>query len=503
MTDLSSLVVLKKLSVNNIHIEPKQVKANYCIEKFSGEKNNIEFIYSYEHKYFNKQDPSDVNLASMMLIQVALNYGLFFECIEFDGLYDSVDKKFINDMMENTSREILTNKLLIRNEFLKPPYNELQIKKQSRYTRAKIIFSNTCFKNMLVPSEPEETDFNKYAILSSGGKDSLLSYGIIREIADPYPIFINESGRHWFTAVNAYRHFRDSEANTEKPWCNSDRIFNWVLKHLSFIKENYASIRSDIYPIRLWTVAVFIFGVLPSVRKRRIGNILVGDEYDTTVCGTRQGIKHYHGLYDQSKYFDNALTRYYRKKGWKINQFSLLRSLSELLIMKILVERYPKLQKQQVSCHSAHEVNGRMYPCGKCEKCRRIIGMIAALDADARNCGYSQDQIKNGLLALENRPVKQIGSDAAHLYYLLKEKQLIADNPFTSKLARKHDEITMLRFDAVRSNFEDMPGYIRQALFHIFSQYADGSVLRVNNRWNRFDLKKTFIEEKKYLYDER
>ena len=101
------------------------------------------------------------------------------------------------------------------------------------------------------------------------------------------------------------------------------------------------------------------FGSLPIARNIGAGNILIGDEYDTTMRGRTAGISHYCGLYDQSKYFDNAMTRYYRMKGWKLHQFSVLRSLSELLIMKVLIKRYPELQKQQVSCHAAHEVGGK------------------------------------------------------------------------------------------------------------------------------------------------
>ncbi|MEZ5024885.1 MAG: hypothetical protein R2728_16810 [Chitinophagales bacterium] len=296
---------MKKLSVQNIQIEPKKVKATYCVEKLSGEIDTIELIYSYDVAYFNKKVASDVNLASMMLAQVALNYGLFFETIEFDGLYDKADQRFLLDMMENTSREILTNKLLIKNEFLKPPFDSLQAQKRDKYTQSKIVFTNTNFADLKLTPSKAETDKNKYAILSSGGKDSLLTYGIIKEIAEPFPIYINEAGRHWFTAVNAYRHFKSIEPNTSKPWCNSDRVFNWMVKQFPFIKENYASIRADIYPIRLWTVAVFLFGVLPIVRKKNIGNILIGDEYDTTVTGNKEGISHYNGLYDQSKYNDN------------------------------------------------------------------------------------------------------------------------------------------------------------------------------------------------------
>jgi len=503
MINLDSFKVLKKLSVKEIHIEPKKVKASYRIEKFTGEDASFELIYSYEQAYFSRKNPADVNLASMMLAQVALNYGLFFDVMEFDGLYNKTDQQFITDMTENTSREILTNKLLIKNEFLKPPFDNLIAEKRDRYTQAKLVFTNTQFEHLSLHKEETETDVNKYAILSSGGKDSLLTYGLIKEIGETYPVFINEAGRHWFTAVNSHRYYKTIEPNTAKPWCNSDRLFNWMLKQFPFIKENYASIRADIYPVRLWTVAVFLFGVLPIARKKGIGNILIGDEYDTTVKGNMEGITHYSALYDQSKYFDNAMTRYYRSKGWNLYQYSALRSLSELLIMKILIERYPKLQKQQVSCHAAHEVNGRMYPCGKCEKCRRIIGMVKSLDGNPENCGYDEGQIKFGLAALASKSVKQIGSDAAHLYFLLQAKNLIAPSDFTKKVAKQHAEILKLRFDQERSNLEDLPKHIRKPLFDILKQHADGAVKRINNKWVEIDINADFINETKYKFDEK
>ncbi len=501
MITIESFKVLKRLSVKNIYIETKKVKATYEVEKMSGEILSSDLIYSYEQPYFNKKSAADVNMASMMLAQVALNYGLFFETIEFDGLYDKADQLFIKNMMENTSCEILTNKLLVKNEFLKAPFDTLKPEKRDKYTQAKIVFTNSQFVNLKVEKENVVTDCNKYAILSSGGKDSLLTYGIIREIGEPYPVFINEAGRHWFTAVNSHRYYKKNEPNTEKPWCNSDRMFNWMVKQMPFIKENFASIRADIYPVRLWTVAVFLFGVLPVARKKAIGNILIGDEYDTTVKGNLDGITHYNALYDQSKYFDNALTRYFSAKGWHMNQYSILRSLSEMLIMKILIKRYPELQEQQVSCHAAHELNGRMYPCGKCEKCRRIIGMIKALDENPQRCGYNDHQIANGLKVLASKSVKQIGSDATHLYFMMKEKGLIENNEFTKKAAREHNEIMKLRFDKERSNLEDLPLHIRQPLFNILYQYADGAVKRVKNQWVNIELNDEALTQSKYLFE--
>ena len=45
----------------------------------------------------------------------------------------------------------------------------------------------------------------------------MLSYGLLAELnKDVHPVFINESGRHWFTALNAHNHLKDSNPNTAK-----------------------------------------------------------------------------------------------------------------------------------------------------------------------------------------------------------------------------------------------------------------------------------------------
>jgi hypothetical protein len=65
-----------------------------------------------------------------------------------------------------------------------------------------------------------------------------------------------------------------------------------MLRRLAVVREDFGSLRSDEYPIRLWTVAVFLFGALPLVRKRGIGRVVIGDELDTTVRRWHEGIPH-------------------------------------------------------------------------------------------------------------------------------------------------------------------------------------------------------------------
>lgn len=387
---LDPLGVIRRLEVGPVRLEARRVTAPYRVFQ-EGREDVLELVYRFEEDVFSPEQGESLNLACMLSAQVALNYGLFCDEIVFHGPYDKYDRRFMEQMARNTARDIFVKKFLEPNPFLLESFPRMAPLKRDHYLRAQFRFQGETPPEGPEPQGGEKTrriwdlDFAKHAVLSSGGKDSLLSFGLLKEIGhEVHPIFVNESGRHWFTALNAYRYFSENVPNTARVWTNADRLFNWMLRHLPFVRQDFSTIRSDEYPIRLWTVAVFLFGALPILRKRGIGRLVIGDEFDTTRRLTHHGITHYDGLYDQSRYFDNALTRYFNRKGWDVSQFSILRPLSELLIEKILLERYPHLQAKQVSCHAAHKEEGRIHPCGRCEKCRRIVGMLAALGGTPR-----------------------------------------------------------------------------------------------------------------------
>jgi creatinine amidohydrolase/Fe(II)-dependent formamide hydrolase-like protein len=484
---------ITRMEIGPVRIERRRLIAPYKVIQ-DGNVDTINLEYRFEENVFDSNEPASLNLACMMAAQVALNYGLFCREIVFHGIYDRMDRKFIHEMAANTAREIFVKKFLEPNLFLQGSAANLPPVKLESYLRAQILFSNQIPG---LPSKGKNTnngiynwnvERSRHAVLSSGGKDSLLSYSLLREIGyEVHPIFINESGRHWFTALNAYRYFRDNYKETTRVWTNSDRVFARMLRYLPFVRQDFARLRSDEYPIRLWTVAVFLFGALPILRKRGIGRLVIGDEFDTTRRLSHKGITHYDGLYDQSRYFDNALTRYFIHKGWDIKQFSIVRPLSELLIEKILAERYPEHQQHQLSCHAAHTEGQRVRPCGKCEKCRRIVGMLTALGADPTHCGYTHAQIENCLKGLAEKRVHQEAKGSRHLAYLLKQKGILPENSKAARQARENTEIMKLRFDPERSPIEGIPVDLRIPLFKIYLKHAEGAVQRIGRSWAEFD----------------
>ncbi len=485
---LHGLKVIQRLEVGPVQVTPNRLMSPYSVTTAEG-TSVFQLIYRFEEDVFDPKDHFSVNLASMIAAQMAINYGLFCEKIVFHDRLDKTDTRFIEDMMINTAREIYVMKFLRPNPFLLGEASSLPLLKKDNYLQASLEFPYRIEGR--TKSSFWEGDKSKHAVLSSGGKDSLLSFGLLKEIGrETHPIFINESGRHWYTALNGYRYFKATFPETARVWTNSDRLFSWMLRHMPFVRLDFARIRSDDYPIRLWTVAVFLFGALPLLKKRGIGRIVIGDEFDSTNKSLYQGITHYNGVFDQSRYFDNTLTRYYYQKGWDISQFSILRPLSELLIEKILYQRYPFLQRHQVSCHATHIKGERVFPCGKCEKCRRVVGMLKALDGDPANCGYTSKQIEDCMETLAEKGVHQESAGAQQLLYLLSEKGFM-QKPLREQQKQPHPEIMKIRIDSEKSPIQGIPVDLRKPLYQIFLKHADGISRRQGRIWIDYDLMKS------------
>lgn len=489
---LAPLLVLDRLEVGPVELSSRGLKASYRVW-VKGQSAETVLAYRYEEDVFSPTDPGSLNLASVVAAQVALNYGLFCREIVFRGPFDEHDRKFLEEMAANTAREIYVNKILMPNPLLTEAAKVPAVRLDS-YLQARLVFpdSPAADTDDASPAEPWPTWRDRVAVLSSGGKESLLSYGLLREIGlETHSLFVNESGRHWYTALNGFRHLRDADPEgTVRIWTTADRVFNWMLRQLPLVRQDFNRVRADEYPIRLWTVAVFLFGALPVLRRRGIGRVVIGDEYDTTRTVRHQDIPHYDGLYDQSRLFDNALSAYYRRKGWCVSQFSLLRPMSELLVEKVLVERYPDLQRHQVSCHAASVKGERVYPCGRCEKCRRVVAMLVAVGGDPSRCGYDAEQIEACLKAAAELGLHQESPAERQLLWMLAGLGRIEDAaaPRRTQAQGPHPEVMALRFDETRSPVRSIPTGLRRPLYEILLQHTDGAVRRSGRAWVPLDL---------------
>jgi hypothetical protein len=478
---LSVLDVVDRLTVGPTVVEPDRIRTGYAVT-VRGTTSRTALTCKFEEPVLAPADPAARNLAALIGAQPALNYGLFCREIVFDDPFDDRDIRFLEEFARNTAREIYVNKLLRPNPFIVADVGGLPADPGIEFLRARLRFPRI----VKAPGRTKRAPLvpGRVAVLSSGGKDSLATFGMAEELGlDVHPIYVNESGRHWLTALNAYRHFQAGAPDTARVWTDADRLFNWMLRHLPLVRPDFQSVRADIYPLRLWTVAVFLFSALPVLRDRGIGRLLIGDEFDTTARARHRGIPHYAGLYDQSRWFDAAMTRYFAGKGFGIDVFSILRPASEILIEKLLAERYPALLAHQVSCHAAHVEGDRVRPCGRCEKCRRIVGMLVALGADPGACGYSREQTAAALEAVARLGVHQERPGAEHLLHLLSRSGRLPDGGPGAPIGRPRPEVMSLRFHPVASPIETIPADLRGPLHRIWLQHADGALQRRAGRW--------------------
>jgi hypothetical protein len=491
-----------------VHLEERRLSCPYTVSR-GGESWSTRLIYRYQEQVFRPGEPGDLSLARMIAYQVALNYGLFCSEILFRGPCDPADRRLLRIMARNTAREILVNRIFTPNPFLTPAAPLPPVNRRDSYLNARLLFPEA---SPALLHDPWSPDPRRFAVLLSGGKESLLSLALLREAGrEAHPVFINESGAHWLTALNSYRHLRGEDPATARVWTNADRVFAWMLRRLPFIRQDFSRVRSDDYPLRLWTVAVFSFGALPLLRQRGLGNLVIGDEYDTTRRTRLDGILHYDGLFDQSRYFDLASSRYFQRKGWGATQRSLVRPLSELLVQRVLALRYPRLQEQQTSCHSARMRGGRAVPCGRCEKCRRVVGMLLAVGADPRRCGYTGEQIDRCLRELPRTVLRQEEETARRTLYVLRRRGLLPQagaGPGSARLpgetrptggpyAPGEPGVTepegpaplaeKIRLHPRVSPPEDIPPDIRRDLFRILLPYTAGAVRMQAGYWREAD----------------
>ena len=101
ISELSRLVVIDRLEVGPVKVEGDRIAAPYRVGD-----DRFELAYKYEEPVLDPQDPEASNLASMILAQVALNYGLFCREIVFHGDFDEADRRFLTEMAANTAWEI-------------------------------------------------------------------------------------------------------------------------------------------------------------------------------------------------------------------------------------------------------------------------------------------------------------------------------------------------------------------------------------------------------------
>ena len=383
---IDDVISFDNIEVSIDKIEKRRITGYIKLDDFS-----YKLIFTYAEDI-----DVDRNIAGLILTMPAINYTYFSRKFTLNFPVTERDIKLVKDFMLINAHEVFINKIINRRyDYIKPEF--IPSEKDINQENADGITELVC------PEIVEEEKSwvireDRVAIMSSGGKESLLAFGIFNEINKPennYAFYFEESGSHWLTAKTAYDYYRNNYNNIMKVWSNTDRFYHEALKHLKIIKQEMIDIRSDDYPIQVFIFPLYIFLLLPLIKKYGIGNIIMGDEFDDPRgMEDYKGLKYYYGIFDQTYDFNHMLSIYFRDKGINSSVYSIVYPVTGYVEEKVLMNRYRDLFLQQRSCHSCHEKNGLIYPCGKCSKCLGILLFIESAGGNPRDIMYSDADVR-------------------------------------------------------------------------------------------------------------
>ncbi|PNX48453.1 MAG: hypothetical protein BV459_02335 [Thermoplasmata archaeon M11B2D] len=464
---------LSSISLSDPTIEKNTAKTEVIIHTL----NQTTHCFTLLNKYPDRLSQQHIALLRLAFCMPLLNYGLFSKKIQLDFPVSKADFQLLTDFNLIFSREIFVNKIArgtnpyILEEFLPDPETILPHDGDpTAMIKPTQITADTSISTRLNPL--------KSGVLSSGGKDSLLTYGLLTELGSTvYPLYMNESGGHWKTALTAYRYHKKTDPNTQRVWTNVDRFYGFMLDHLRIIRPDHRKKWDDTYPIRLCIFPFYVFSVLPIFINQGISHLLLGSEFDDFRSAIQyKGIPHYYGLYDQHQDFDLRMNHWYRTRIPGLSQWSALRNISGLVGQHILVSRYPALAKQQRSCHSCHIKNSIVYPCGQCLKCLGILLYLLAKGTDPTLMKYQRKHIDLFYKNIGAASLSLDQDEKNHSFFLLKQKGSVPKSSCVDHVEKIH----------VHPSTCDpglYPASFRMGLLRILEQYTSGYCTLRNGVW--------------------
>ena len=404
-----------------------------------------------------------------------LNYGLFTERFTLRFPVSSADLSLLNDFNTVFCSETYIHELVKPTApYLLPGYQidekdatAAAAKPKSTFIPDSIATDAALQKNI---------DAMRCGILSSGGKESLTTYGMLKELGvDVHPLYVNESGGHWRTAMTAYRYHEQTEPNTSRVWTNVDRFYLFMLDHLPFIRKDHRQIRADVYPVRMCIFPYYVFALMPLFAQRRIGNLLMGSEFDDLrMTPSFKGLVDYYGIYDQDVDFDRRMNLWYQRRMPGMMQWSAVRPITGLIVERILFSRYPDLAKNQRSCHSCHIEGEEVVPCGTCSKCMGVLLFLLANKIDPQLIGYTKQAVEAFPTRVKVSNLKLDQDEKEQSFFLMQGG--------AGPEVRSVDHVEWIH-NGPSCSMEYVPVQFRDGLLSIMEEYTKGYCKLQDGQW--------------------
>lgn len=413
------------------------------------------------------------NMIGMAATAAAINYALFTRDLYLDFPISDTDLEFIKESIRINNTEVFVNRLCRRRyEFFRKEF--LPEEKDITENNAEGV---TQIHSTIMHDDRAVASFgNGVAVLSSGGKESLLSHGIFMEMKEnPVAFFFNESGGHWRAAKDSYHDFISRGYESFRIWSNVDRFYNFM-NRLMHILDPRAFKWADDYPVQLFTFPVYLLSFLPAVQKYRIGNIIMGNEFDDpNEMPPYRGIKHFYGIYDQSVTFQKRFTKYMKDKGYVCDLWSPIYNIYGSVVEDILANRYHDHYLLQRSCHSCHFDHERnIVPCGVCSKCIGVRMFIEYAGANPGEIFYPEEN------PIELARKEKLKLDPEELDFLM--------DGLEKGEFQKTSHITGIHIlKGENAPFSMIPDRFRKGIRNILEEYSSGYWAHDGKAWGPTD----------------
>ena len=461
---LDRIAVFDSITVSRPVVAPRRISGNITLDR-NGRRQTFELIFSYREDVI-----VDENMAGLILTMPAINFTLFARELVLEFPVSRQDVAELRRFIDINNTEVFVNKLCRRryefylSDFL-PGDEDITAGNARGLTK---IRADLCSDDMI--ASRTSSHGRNIAVLSSGGKESLLTYGLLQKIGmNTFPIFFNESGAHWRAAKTSFEHLSRQNSNTTKVWSNVDRFYRFCLRNLPILDPVMLSAKADVYPVQLFIFPVYIFSILPLAIKHGISMLVMGNEFDDPRdMPLYRGISHYYEIYDQTWDFAREVSRYLEEKGINTSVSSILYPVTPTIVERMLVRDFPDLFRLQRSCHSCSVVSGKVVPCGKCSKCKGVIMLILAAGADPRVVGYAQEDKDE---ARKSRAGLRL--DSSELDYLY------GGCPSGTHITGLH------QFPDESESLSRLPEELRGRVRHLFEASTDGRYTLSADSWKR------------------
>jgi len=246
------------------------------------------------------------------------------------------------------------------------------------------------FKNSLLKQDLAiKTESNKVILSLSFGKDSLLSYGLLKELGlDMQIVYVKEmEGLN-----NPEEHFKTQIISE---FTKSEAV------SMEFLKDNIDEIFYDHQLARPVEdlentngMLAFTLEVLPFAYFHRAKYLVFGNEANFSDY-YQVGAHKIYPSFDQSIFYSREENKVISKlTNGQMQMVSLVEPIYNIVEMGILVNRYPELLKYMMSCSPKDSQHDRW--CYDCPMCAKSFIFLKAVGGNPQVSGFNQDFFKVG-----------------------------------------------------------------------------------------------------------